>query len=490
MILSAQQQREWDTFTIKNEPISSINLMERASRRWIEHMRPLLDPTRKIYVVAGFGNNGGDALAIARLLLREHFAVRVFLASFQKELSPDCKVNLERLPGETKLSILNSEKDLEEIEFNKGCLIIDGLFGSGLTRQVTGNFGKLIDAMNNADGRILSIDVPSGVFTDRANEPIDARVKARATGTFQATKLGFLFPENSGFVGAWHVIDIGLHSSFVSDISLNYSLTSQRQISDTFKPRATFSHKGSHGHSIIIQGTKTTSGAAILAAKAAMTSGSGLTTLLTDHSVNLQYPELMTQNFKALNTLKDHTFCIGPGLGTDDIGKAKLKKVLELQDKPVVIDADALNIIADDSHLIDCIPENSVLTPHPKELARLIGDSDNSFEQLEKAKAFAREHAIVLLIKRAYTVVIEPNGAANFNSTGNSGLAKGGSGDVLSGIICGLMAQGYQPIEAARLGVYVHGLAADLARTNYSSYSINPLMVVDHISAALLSLGV
>lgn len=490
MIVTAAQQQLWDAYTIEHEGISSIELMERASKRWLEHARPFLKPTL-IHVFAGFGNNGGDALAIARMLHNEGFDVHLILCSFGKELSKDASTNLERLPEGIKISRPNSEEDLTQLGIRPEDIIIDGLFGSGLNRPLKGLFAATVEAINASSAQTLSIDIPSGLSADILPEGGFSAAKASATITFQAVKLSFLFPECAEYVGQWKVIDIGLSSGFIEHIELHGYLTNRSAAKKLIRPRSKFSHKGSYGHAAIVSGTKNTLGASILASKAAMLSGAGLTTLLSEtEGINLKYPELMVRALREADHWERKTICIGPGLGTNQDSRKKLLKVLEQSQGPIVLDADALNLLAAETELLSRVPKSSILTPHPKELERLIGPTRNSLEQLDKARQFARKYNIVLLIKRAHTVVINSDGQAHFNTTGNNGLAKGGSGDVLSGMICGLLAQGYSSLSSAVLAVYVHGHAADLAIHTTSAMSLHPEAVLSALPQAFHELGI
>jgi len=491
VILSAQQQRNWDAQTIEVEPIRSIDLMERASKRWLEHARPYLNKNA-ITVFAGFGNNGGDALVIARLLATEGYEISVVLCFFGKTPSQDAQTNLERLSRvNVKLLELQSTSDLDALLINPNSLLIDGIFGTGLRSGLQGEFAQLVHKINASHSFVLSIDIPSGLLSDTLNTKGDEIVKARHTISFQAAKLSFLMPESEPCFGSWTVIDIGLHSGFLEEITIENHLLTLGQIKALIVPRHKFSHKGSYGHAMIASGVSATIGASILASRAAISSGAGLTTLLSDEKgINLSYPELMISRLDSIKSPDRVTFCIGPGLGTNEVARTKLVNVLKTATKPMVLDADALNLLSNEVELLKTLPKQSVLTPHPKELERLIGTTDSSFEQLEKAREFAIEHDVVLLVKRAHTVIIGNDGQVYFNSTGNNGLAKGGSGDVLSGIISALLAQGYKPVSSALIGVYVHGLAADLAVKQNAYSSLTPEKVISHLSSAFKQLGI
>lgn len=491
MILTPQQQRDWDAHTIATEPISSIDLMERASKRWLEHARPFLKK-RSITIFAGFGNNGGDALAVARLLVIEGYDVEVFLCFFGKIPSEEAQTNLRRLLDMGIIPIeLQSDKDLGVLNIRPGGLLIDGIFGTGLRSGLNGSYARLVEKINTSYSTVLSIDIPSGLLPNALNSENDQVIKATHTISFQAMKLSFLMPESATYIGTFEIIDIGLHSAYLKEITLSNFLLDLALLSPMLLPREKFSHKGSYGHAVIVQGIEAMAGASILASKAAICSGAGLTTLLSDKKgINLSYPEVMVSSLEAIENFDKRTFCIGPGLGTDSPSRNKLLAVIKSSKNPLVLDADALNILSKEPKLLELIPAQSILTPHPKELARLIGPTANSFEQLEKARAFAQSHNVVMLIKRAHTVILGNDGRAYFNSTGNNGLAKGGSGDVLSGVICSLLAQGYTSLTSALIGVYVHGLAADLALLRNAQSSMTPQTIISYLSPALKRLGI
>jgi len=483
-ILSAENQRDADRTTILNEPITSLALMERASERWLETARPFLR-YRKIMVLAGFGNNGGDGLAIARLLLLSKFQVEVILVKLGNSLSADCAQNLERLPPEIPIHIIENSA---EIEFAFGDLhntvVIDALFGSGLNRPLSGGFATIVKKINAEKPYCLAVDIPSGLFSDKMNAADDAVLPCKHTITFQSPKLSLLFPENQALVGGFSVANIELDKTFIAALTCENNFLEKSEIVHLLKPREPFSHKGNFGHAAIVHGNLETQGAAIMASEAAFCAGAGLTSiLLANHEKVIGYPHLMQKSLFSDN-FNNYYLCIGPGLGTDGKAIEKLKYCIDLVKKPVVFDADALNLISQNQKLLLRIPAQSIFTPHPKELERLIGKTNNSFEQLQVAKQFAKQHGIILLIKRSYTVIIDHNGQAFFNSTGNAGLAKAGSGDVLAGIITAFLAQGYIPFEAAKIGVYAHGFAADLLQMDTSQFAFTPQKLIEYIGKA------
>ncbi|MFY0674972.1 MAG: NAD(P)H-hydrate dehydratase [Bacteroidia bacterium] len=490
-ILSAEQQRQADAYTIENEPIASIDLMERASKRWVDHSIPFLR-SNNIYIFAGFGNNGGDGLAIARILFRRGFNCTVIHLRFDKTLSADSESNLDKLPRGIDLINVFTIADLDKLNLKNDAVLIDAIFGSGLTRPLDGDFAETIEVFNRSTALLkIAIDVPSGLFSDKTNQPKDTIAKCNLTITFQAPKLSFLFSENFNYVGEFIVANIDLHKSYLNTAKSQYNYVTKRDITPLLTKRKKYTHKGSFGHLGVIKGNYQTIGASYLAALSGFNSGTGLVSLLDfEESNNLtQWPELMHKNL-APESINHFTLCVGPGLGTDSNSIAKLKLCLDNNPKPMVVDADAINIIAKHQEYLNKVPKNSIITPHPKELERLIGKTKDSFEQLENAKEFAKKYGVILLIKRANTAIVNSDGIVYFNSTGNPGLAKAGSGDVLSGIIASFLAQGYDPIIAAKLGVYIHGKAADDLIKKTSDYSFSPQLLIGQIGKTLKRLGV
>lgn len=466
-----------DQYTIKNEPISDIDLMERASLTVARYLIDETDASGTVLVFCGPGNNGGDGLAVARLLAEctDLFMVEVYIMNFNRELKGSPAVNLERLHRQKKATVhfINEEHELPKIPANS--LVIDALFGSGLNRPLEGLPAKLVQHINNSSATILAIDIPSGLMgEDNSINHSENIIRATKTITFQFPKISFLLPENDVFVGDWLVKDIGLHPEAIAEIPSNYSYTDNTAAKQLIKTRTKFSHKGTFGHALLISGAYGKMGAAVLASKGCMRSGVGL---LTTHIPHLGYqiiqtdvPEAMTSidasdiMFTGIDNCEPYSaIAVGPGIGTKVNTKRGLKALLEQYNKPMIVDADALNILGENKEWLSLLPKNSILTPHPKEFERLAGETSNGFQRMELALEFAEKYKVILVVKGANTIVVNPSGEVWFNSTGNPGMATAGSGDALTGILLGLLAQGYLPFDAARLGVYVHGLAGDLA---------------------------
>lgn len=473
-ILTSAQTGEVDRFTIENEPIESINLMERAATqafRWITQQYP----GAGFSVFAGPGNNGGDALAIARMLIKEGRSVTTYLYRTEK-LSSDATINLKRLLELPSAEIIDlSVSPFPETASSKN-IAIDGLFGSGLNRPLNEKAATIVSFINRTFSRIVAIDLPSGLFSeDNSNNTRENIIRATYTLTFQLPKLAFLFAENREQVGHWIVLPIGLSQKKIEAAKTDWQIM---EASDPVKMIETphpFAHKGTMGHALLIAGSYGKTGAALLASRACLKSGVGLLTTHVPHSavsilqtaipeamMSVDRSDLMFTEFPELSPFS--AIGIGPGLGTRVNTNRAIKELLPAtQNKKVVIDADGLNILSADPELLQHLPPESILTPHPKEFERLAGPAENDYIRLEKAIAFARQYNIVLVLKGAYTAVISPKGKVSFNTTGNQGMATAGSGDTLTGIILALLASGNNPFNAARAAVYIHGLAGDLA---------------------------
>lgn len=499
-LFTCKQIAKIDQLTMKLEPISSLDLMERASGQvteWIIHHTEI---EKDIYIFAGPGNNGGDALAVARLLTWRNFRCTVWLADFGRQLKADAAFNLQRLESQNKVLLkkMISADDIPKIPANT--VIVDGLFGSGLSKPLTGLAKSIVESINKSGAKVISIDMPAGLFgEDNSQNDFSAIVRANYTLTFQFPKLSFLFPENDIFVGDWEVLPIGLHAEAILRTQSKYFSLNKTFISGTLKKQAKFSHKGTYGHALLIAGSYGKMGAAILASKACLRAGVGL---LTSHIPRLGYeiiqnavPEAMTSIdisetvFSEIPELTPFSAIgIGPGLAKNPESQSALKSLLQAKPHKLVIDADALNILSENQDWYALLPENAILTPHPKEFERLAGSSVNSYERLQKQVAFSMKHKVIVVLKGAYTCIAVPDGSVFFNSTGNPGMATAGSGDVLTGIILGLLAQNYTAEEAATIAVYLHGMAGDIAAEKYSMHSLIAGDIIEKLGAAFLRL--
>ncbi|HEX5151375.1 MAG TPA: NAD(P)H-hydrate dehydratase [Parafilimonas sp.] len=489
-ILSAQQIHNWDTYTIANEPIHSVDLMERAAQACTDYIlrEPLFDRPFKIF--CGKGNNGGDGLAIARQLLNQRYNVSIYIIEFGAVGTEDFQINLQRLHElDINIRFIQSEEFFPEI--NDSDIVIDALYGSGLNRPLKDLSAALVNYINQSHAFIIAIDVPSGMFIDKSSTG-NPMVKAGITLTFQCNKFCFLVAENADHTGDVKILDIGLLPGFPGTVESIYQLVTEEIIQNIYKPRKPFSHKGSYGHALIIAGNTGKMGAALMATHACLRTGAGLTTVNVPErflaTVHGYLPEAMCSlREDELDLEKITSLGIGPGLGTEKDAQHLVNKVLHQFKKPMVIDADALNIISQNQEWLKLIPAETILTPHPKEFERLFGKAENDFERMKMALERSSKHNCIIVLKGRYTL-IAAKGKGWFNITGDAGLAKGGSGDILTGIISALLAQKYDPLNAALFGVYLHGLAADITLEKQSEESMLASDVVENLGTAFNNL--
>ncbi|SDQ05356.1 NAD(P)H-hydrate epimerase [Chryseobacterium soldanellicola] len=487
-IFTAEQIRSADEFTIKNEPITPTKLMERAAQSCVSWISENCKNHTKFAVFCGNGNNGGDGFAIARMLHLNDYDVDVFVDDLKGSFSDDAMINFERLSDFSGIFIHDFSK-IDEYNF-EDTIVIDALFGTGLSRNIDGSFKNVIEKLNEKKNIKISIDLPSGLFTDAIVTENAIVFKADYTLSFQFWKKSFLHPETGKFTGKVIILDINLSGEYISNTQTEYFTIDDEIIENIFKPRDEFSHKGSYGKVTIIAGSYGKIGAAVLSTTSAMKTGSGLTFI---HAPKCGYEILQTSCPEAMFTeggsqfinnfeVDENSACgIGPGLGTEEETEKSFLTFLKNYSKPLVLDADALNSISKDKNHLKLIPKKSIITPHPKEFERLFGNTKNSFERVELARKNAKELGIYIVLKDHHTQVVTPEGNVFYNITGNSGLAKGGSGDILTGIITSLLSQHYSEENAAIFGVWLHGKAADFAAERHSKESMLPSDVVDEL---------
>lgn len=499
-ILSSKEIREWDNYTILHEPIASIDLMERAATKCFEWIKSHQLKQSSFKIFCGKGNNGGDGLAIARLLHQHKYNVSVYILESGKKGSEDFEINLQRLKelSFSEIHFLQTKEDFPIINSND--IVIDALFGSGLNKPLQNLAAELVEHINQAKATVISIDLPSGLFIDESSKN-NVVVKANHTLTFQCYKLGLLVQENASFIGEVHVLDIDLVPKFLQTEKFNQRFVTETFAKEIFKPRNDFAHKGNFGHALLIAGSYGKMGAAVLSAKACLHSGVGLLTCyLPKCGYNIMQtavPEAMVMTDENENIVaqlpqemeKYSVIGIGPGIGTADETQHLISFVVRRYQKPLVIDADGLNCLSLQKELLQHLPSHSILTPHPKEFDRLFGDHENDFQKIATAKQKAQELNIVIVLKSHHTLIATPSGNLFFNSTGNAGMAKGGSGDVLTGIITSLVAQNYSSENAAILGVYLHGLAGDFAAKSLSKEAMTASNLIQFLSQAFLEIS-
>lgn len=477
-IFTTGQIRAWDAYTIEREPVVSVDLMNRAAQAftdWFTGIYPYTE--RPVCIFAGTGNNGGDGVAVARLLHQKFYPVKVLVCDFSNKHSADFDAQIRSLPPHDAIPVhwLKNAGEIPALPDNT--LIIDALFGTGLTRPLDGEWAKMITLLNQLPQEIIAIDLPSGLFADeRSHGP---SIRATRTFSFETPRLAFFFPENADRVGEWAFGSIGLHPAYARETETPYHFLTKMEVRNLVKSRPRFSHKGSYGHALLINGGFGKMGAAVLAARACLRAGVGLLTVHTPRCgygiVQNSVPEAMCivddreEIWTVLPELAPFTAIgAGCGIGTAPETAIVLEQLLRRIKAPLVLDADGLNLLAQHPDWWAFLPKNTILTPHPKEFDRLFGPSADSFERNTRQRENAQKYGVFIVLKGAYTTVACPDGACFFNSTGNPGMATGGSGDVLTGILTGLLAQGYGAREACLLGVYLHGLAGDLAAGDLS----------------------
>ena len=497
-IYSTRQIKELDDLTIRNEPIASADLMERAADQLLRWYVRNFDRSRRVIIIAGPGNNGGDGLALARLLSVNRFNTEVFFVKVSGNTSDDWNNNYQRLEKETTV-LFNTIESIEHFPFiSSDDIVIDAIFGSGLTRPPEGLAGLLIKKLNQTGSVVISIDIPSGLFgEDNSSNNPDYIVHADFTLSFEFPKLCFMFAENAMFTGNWQILPIGLSSNAIRNTTTPYYFLENDYIFSLLKERKKFDHKGKYGHGLLIAGSYGKMGASVLGARAALKTGIGL---ITCHVPGCGYQVIQTTVPEAMARVdKNETYTsdietidpfdvvgIGPGIGTDPVTQNAFHTLLMDSGKPMVIDADGINILGLNKDWLSELHGETILTPHIREFERISEKTENSYARLEKQVEFASKYNCIVVLKGACTSIATPQGNVFFNSTGNPGMATAGSGDVLTGMILSLLAQGYSPENASVIGVYLHGLAGDIAASKLGYESIIATDIIDNIGNAFL----
>ncbi|WP_149276349.1 NAD(P)H-hydrate dehydratase [Pareuzebyella sediminis] len=499
-IYTAEQIYAADKNTMKSQGLTSDELMERAAEQLFSWMHARLQGAQvKINLFCGIGNNGGDGLALARLLKEHGYNIMVYVVNYSKNRSEDFLTNLERLK-ERKVWPEFLEEGSKFPVLGKDDIIVDAIFGIGLNRAPDDWVAKLFSHIEASDAFILAVDMPSGLFTDKVPDSEEAVLKANYTLSFQVPKLVFFLPQTAIFTDQWELLDIGLDQDFLSKTQTNFELIGKSEVLGMYIPRKKFSHKGTFGHSLIVGGSYGKIGAVHLASKACLLAGSGLVTAYVPRCgylpLQTNLPEAMVLTDAGERYISDIQFDIRPSVVGIGVGIGKDKKTgkafsefLKKNTLPLVIDADGLNLLSENEELLKELPAKTVLTPHPKELERLIGGWKDDFQKVDKAKQFAKEYDCILLIKGAHTITLY-NDKGYINTTGNPGMGSGGTGDVLTGIITGLIAQGYEPLEATVFGVYLHGRSADIKVEKTGYQSLTASNVIEGLGEAFLDLFV
>jgi ADP-dependent NAD(P)H-hydrate dehydratase / NAD(P)H-hydrate epimerase len=489
--------RAWDEYTISNEPVASKDLMERAAKACFDWLMMNNYKQRAFSIYCSKGNNGGDGLALARMLSNTGHRVSVFILEFGYMGTNDFQQNLARLhETEANISFISTETNIHKVEEKD--VVIDAILGSGLNRALDGLTAALVKHLNKSGNEIIAIDIPTGLFADKSSAN-NSVIHARHTLTFQCYKLAFLMSDNQQYVGELHILNIGLDQRYLENASSRFNMVDATLARELVRPRKKFSHKGDYGHGALITGSVGMMGASVLCARAFLRSGAGKLTCHIIEAGNdimqVAIPEAMSKIEKGSEHIKEISALdkydavgIGPGIGLHDSHVMLLENLFKNFKKPIVVDADALNMLSHSPDLLKHIPGFSILTPHVREFERLFGEHDSDFARIETALKKAKQYRIVILLKGAYTFIATPGGMGHFNSSGNPGMATGGTGDVLTGVITGLLAQGYPPDHAAILGAYVHGAAGDLAAAEMSQESLIASDIVEYLGKAFLEL--
>lgn len=499
-IFSRDQLAQIDRLTISYEPITEIDLMERASSALTGWLIDQYSPDNRMAIFAGPGNNGGDALAVARMLSGHGFAIHIFLPALASKRSEASRINLGRLDQypEILMTELKDSRDFSDLkEYD---VILDGLYGSGLSRPLEGFAAEIIEWINNSKVEVVSIDIPSGLMCDENLNNDGSIIRASYTLTLESPKLSLFFRENENYFGKWEIVKFGLSEKAIDEAETNIFFLEQQDVSPIIKKRKIFSHKGSYGHGLLIAGSSGKYGAALLAARGALRAGLGLLTVHLPETagavLQIGLPESMSRTdsgkdyITELPELTKYTaIAAGPGLGIQIVTQEVIRQLIEKSTIPLILDADALNILALNPGWLKKLPRETILTPHPTEFDRLSGIvTITEEERFMIAGQFAFSYGVILVLKGAFTRIFLPDGRIYFNSTGNPGMATAGSGDVLTGILLGLLCQGYIPAEAARLGVFLHGRSADIRVTYSSEESLIASEIADYLGDAFASL--
>lgn len=493
-ILDADQIREWDNMTISKQGITSLDLMERAALSCKNYL--LKKHLKQNYIIfCGPGNNGGDGLALARLLYEEKINVQVITVwNDGTHFSTENISNQKRLPK--KISVLKFDSNFS-IPFHAAeTIIIDAILGNGQNRPLDGIYKKAVEWINQTSIEVLSIDIPTGIY-EVCHKKENTAIEADKTLCFEIPKLSFFFPENDRYIGEWEILTIGSDPEFALQADGIFSYLTPEEIQHSKKKRRKYSHKGTFGSAYLFAGQVGMAGAAILASEACLRSGAGKLIIRTPKAclsiLQSAIPEAICDpdpNEEVLSTFPSdltqyQSVGIGPGIGRSPLTKALIWKLLRNGVPNLVLDADALNIISEEGWQSQ-IPPGAVITPHVREFERLWGISENHFQRLMLARNKAIELKIVIVIKGAHTAIISPDGQVSFNTTGNPGLAKAGTGDVLTGMITGILAQGYQVTEGVKRAIFMHGLAADALTLERDEASILASDIVKYIGISKL----
>lgn len=497
-IFSSKNIKDLDKATCEAQQIDSLTLMERAANAAAKEISDRFLPSRHIVAMAGPGNNGGDTLAICRILAEQGFSnIEVFLFNVKGELSADCQAQKEKISQIESIKLNEITSSFYPPHLSENDVIIDGLFGSGLRKPLSGGFASVARHINESGAYVISIDIPSGLSGEwNADSKYRDMVHANLTLTFQFPKLSFFFSEHSDILGQWKRLDIDIDQKAMKKMPSDWLLIESRTVRPLLHPRNPFAGKRDFGSAMLFAGSMGMMGAAVLCARATLKCGAGLATVHAPRTamtiLQTAVPEAMFEPDRNERIISDmslhHTHqavAAGPGIGTGEATINALESLLKTCKAPLVLDADALNCIVKRPALLSMLPARTVITPHIGEFDRLFGEHSSSEQRLKKAIEMARHYNIVIVLKSHFTMIVRPTGKVYFNSTGNPGMATAGAGDVLTGVIAAFMAQGYQPEHAATIGVFVHGLAGDIATEEIGECGVVASDISDRLGRAI-----
>lgn len=496
-IYPSSRLAEIDNATCEAQKINSIDLMERAASAASYEIISRFLPSQRFVVVAGPGNNGGDALAVARMLLEQGYRkIEIFLFNIKGKLSHDCDEERKRLIVMDGIDFTEITRTFNPPYLGPQDVVIDGLFGSGLKQPLQGGFLALARRINESGAYVISLDIPSGLFGEWNDNLVRRNmIHANLTLTFQLPRLSFFFEENAEVLGEWKLLDIDLDSEKLKAPS-DFMLVEARSVRPLLRTRRPFTGKRDYGSALLFCGSTGMMGAAVMAAKACLRTGTGLVTVHSAANginiVQTSLPEAMFEpdlNDHIISDMKVHhdhkVVAVGPGIGTHEPTIDALESLLKTCNIPLVLDADALNCISRRPALLTMLPMNTIITPHIGEFDRLFGEHDTSEDRIRKAIEMAKYYNIIIVLKGHFTATIRPTGKVCFNSTGNPGMATAGAGDVLTGVIASFMAQGYKPELAATIGVYIHGLAGDMAEAEVGEAAVMASDIIANLGKAI-----
>ncbi|MBS7398837.1 NAD(P)H-hydrate dehydratase [Hallella sp.] len=501
-IFTAAQIHELDNYTITHEPIKSIDLMERAAKTITRAIMDEWTDRTPMVIFAGPGNNGGDSLAVARLLAEENYKVSVYLFNIHNKLSDDCAANKQRLIDSKRVGHFTEVTlNFDPPELTEDMVVIDGLFGSGLNKPLIGGFASLVKYINQCPAKVVSIDIPSGLMCEDNTYNIHSNIiRADLTLTLQQKKLSMMMADCQKYIGRLRVLDIRLSKEYIDKTEANCRILEEQDVRRLLMPRDDFAHKGAMGNALIIAGSYGMAGAAVLATRACLRSGVGKVTVHTPRRnylvMQTAVPEAVMQMdheetyfSESVDSTDFDALGIGPGLGLVENTAIALIGQIRRTSCPIVADADALNILANHQAWMQQLPSGIIMTPHPKEFDRMAGStSNNDYERLIRAQQMAEHIKGYIILKGHHSALCMPDGHIVFNATGNSGMATAGSGDVLTGILTALLARGYDKGTACQLGMYLHGLAGDLAAKEVGKESLVASDIIQFLPKAFLKL--